>query len=38
MAEIYADLIIEGEKTIDEVPALISADVEKILIERGFAL
>ena len=33
MAKIYATLIIKGAKTIDDVPAKLRADVEKILKE-----
>lgn len=31
MAKVYADLIRKGQKTIDQVPAKIRADVEAIL-------
>ena len=31
MAKVYADLIKKGLKTIDDVPAKLRADVEKIL-------
>lgn len=31
MAQIYASLIRKGVKTIDDVPAKLRADVEKIL-------
>lgn len=33
MAYVYATLIIKGKKTIDQVPALIRAQVEAILAE-----
>lgn len=36
MAAVYADVIIKGKKTIDEVPVKIKADVQAILIERGY--
>lgn len=35
MATIYADLIIKGKKTIDDVPGKIREDVKQILIDRG---
>ena len=31
MAKIYADLIRKGVKTIDDVPAKLRAEVEKLL-------
>lgn len=31
MAVVYATLIVKGKKTIDQVPALIRAQVEEIL-------
>lgn len=31
MAKIYADLIRKGKKTIDDVPAKLRAEVERIL-------
>ena len=31
MAKIYADLIKKGVKTIDDVPAKLRAEVEKLL-------
>lgn len=34
MAKIYADLIRKGLKTIDDVPEIIRADVEKLLEEK----
>jgi hypothetical protein len=36
MAEVYADLIIKGRKTIDEVPDKIKDDVKQILIDMGY--
>lgn len=33
MAKIYADLVRRGVKTIDEVPAKIRAEVERLLNE-----
>lgn len=36
MARIYADLIIKGKKTIDNVPEELKEEVIKILIEQGF--
>ena len=35
MTEVYADLIIKGKKSIDQVPAKIRDDVRQILIDRG---
>ena len=35
MAPIYAALIRKGKKTIDDVPANLRADVEKLLKEGG---
>ena len=35
MAKIYASLIKKGEKTIDDVPALLKAQVQKLLDEGG---
>ena len=37
MARIYANLIRKGLKTIDDVPAKIKAEVEKILKETNNA-
>ena len=37
MAVVYANLIIKGKKTIDEVPEKIKNEVKEILIEKGFA-
>ena len=31
MAKVYADLIRKGKKTIDDVPAKLKDDVQKIL-------
>lgn len=36
MAKIYADLIIKGLKTIDDVPLRIRDKVKKELIKRGY--
>jgi len=36
MAAAYAELIIRGVKTIDDVPERIRAEVQKILDERGW--
>ena len=36
MAKVYADLIVKGVKTINEVPVKIKADVQAVLIDRGF--
>jgi len=33
MAKIYADLILKGLKTIDDVPKLLKKEVEKLLKE-----
>lgn len=35
MAAVYADVIIKGKKTIEEVPEKIKGAVKDILIERG---
>ena len=35
MAEVYADLIMKGKKTIEDVPGRIREDVKQILIDRG---
>ena len=37
MAVVYANLIIKGKKTIDEVPEKIKNEVKEIWIEKGFA-
>lgn len=36
MAAVYADVIIKGKKTIEEVPDKIKEAVKAILIERGY--
>ena len=36
MAAVYANLIIKGKKTIDEVPEKIREEVKTILTEKGF--
>lgn len=36
MEQVYANLIIKGRKTIDEVPAKIKEAVVEILTIRGF--
>lgn len=36
MAYVFATLIINGRKTIDDVPAYLRADVEQILKEKGY--
>lgn len=36
MAEVYADLIVKGLKTLDDVPARIRQKVYDILVERGW--
>lgn len=36
MAEVYANLIIKGIKTIDDVPKSIRSDVKQILIDLGY--
>jgi len=33
MAVVYATLIVKGRKTLDQVPALIKAEVEAILVD-----
>lgn len=37
MAYVFATLIINGRKTIDDVPAHLKADVEAILKARGYS-
>lgn len=37
MDRVYADLIMKGKKTIDEVPAKNREAVKQILIGRGYA-
>lgn len=36
MAAVYANLIIKGQKQIEEVPEKIRDDVRAILTEKGF--
>lgn len=36
MAKVYADLIIKGVKSIDQVPEKIRTEVQEVLIERGY--
>lgn len=36
MAKVYADLIIKGVKSIDQVPEKIRTEVQAVLIERGY--
>lgn len=36
MAEVYANLIIKGKKTIREVPEKLIDDVKTVLLEKGF--
>lgn len=36
MAKVYADLIMKGKKTIDDVPAKLKEDVIQILMDAGF--
>ena len=36
MAAVYADLIMKGLKTINDVPKKLKADVLKILEDRGW--
>lgn len=36
MAKIYASLIIEGKKTLDDVPARLREEVEQILHDMGW--
>ena len=36
MAKVYAELIVKGKKTIDDVPANLKEEVIEILIEWGF--
>lgn len=35
MAKIYAELIRKGLKTIDDVPAVLRAQVQKLIAERA---
>lgn len=36
MVKVYADLIIKGEKTLEEVPLRLREQVRQELIRRGF--
>ena len=36
MAKVYADLIMKGKKTLDDIPASIYDDVVEVLTERGW--
>ena len=36
MAAVYADLIMKGVKTMDDVPKKLQKEVQKILEERGW--
>lgn len=36
MAAVYANLIIKGKKTIDDVPDSLKAAVTEILVEKGY--
>ncbi len=36
IAELYAEKIIEGKKTFDDVPRLLKDKVREILIESGY--
>jgi hypothetical protein len=36
MAKIYADLIMKGKKTMDDVPSVLKKAVQKILDEAGW--
>jgi len=36
MAKIYADLIMKGKKTMDDVPSVLKEAVQKILDEAGW--
>lgn len=37
MAAVYANLIIKGKKTIDEVPEKIRNEVMQLLIDQGYS-
>lgn len=37
MAAIYANLIIKGQKQIDEVPDKIRNEVKQLLIDQGYS-
>lgn len=36
MANVYADLIIKGKKTLEDVPDKLQDAVKQILIDRGY--
>ena len=36
MAAVYADLIMKGKKTLNEVPEKLQDEVKQILIDRGY--
>ena len=36
MAKVYADLIMKGKKTMDDVPDILKEAVQKILDEAGW--
>lgn len=36
MAKVYADLIIKGVKTFENVPTKLQKEVRKILIDKGY--
>ena len=36
MANVYADLVMKGKKTIDQVPAKLREQVIEILVSRGW--
>ena len=36
MATVYANLIIKGKKTINEVPEKLIEEVKTLLVEKGF--
>ena len=36
MARVYAELIVKGRKTFEEVPDRIKEDVRQVLIEMGY--
>lgn len=38
MAKVYADLIMKGAKTIDQVPSKLQKEVKSILKERGYII
>lgn len=37
MAAVYANLIIKGKKTLDEVPEKIRSEVKQLLIDQGYS-